>query len=168
MTGGRAQRLGRLITWTVGWAWAAATYLLLIDQVRLAELLAGVAVTLVAAVGSELARRQQVPGFALRPGLLVGIPRALMRAPADVIIVSAAVVRQLVRPRTSVGEFRATAFRCGADPRLESSRRALAESFGSFAPNTIVIGVDPDREVLLCHQLRHQGGRETLDPLRLG
>jgi hypothetical protein len=47
-------------------------------------------------------------------------------------------------------------------------RRALAESFGSFAPNTIIIGVDAERELLLGHQLRRRGGDDAIDVLRLG
>ena len=47
-------------------------------------------------------------------------------------------------------------------------RRALAESFGSFAPNTIIVGVDADRELILAHQLRPSGGPEALDLLGLG
>jgi hypothetical protein len=47
-------------------------------------------------------------------------------------------------------------------------RSALAESLGSFAPNTIVIGVDPERELILGHQLRRTGGDEAIDVLGLG
>jgi hypothetical protein len=39
---------------------------------------------------------------------------------------------------------------------------------GSLAPNTVVIGVDPDRDLLLVRQLHRQGGREQLDVLGLG
>ena len=61
--------------------------------------------------------------------------------------------------------FRTVPFRCGDDERLETGRRALAESLGSFAPNTIIIGVDADREFLLGHQLRAGGGDEAIDVL---
>jgi hypothetical protein len=44
----------------------------------------------------------------------------------------------------------------------------MAESLGSFAPNTIVIGIDPDRERILVHQLRASGGRDAIDVLELG
>ncbi|MCW3018653.1 MAG: hypothetical protein JWN10_961, partial [Solirubrobacterales bacterium] len=52
------------------------------------------------------------------------------------------------------------------DSARDAGRRALAESFGSLAPNTIVIGVDPERDLLLVHQLRGGGGR--VDVLELG
>ena len=50
----------------------------------------------------------------------------------------------------------------------ETGRRALAESLGSFAPNTIIVGVDAERELLLGHQLRPGGGDEAIDVLGLG
>jgi hypothetical protein len=53
------------------------------------------------------------------------------------------------------------------DP-FDTGRRALTEAFGSVAPNTVVVGVDAERGLLLVHQLRPQGEPEDLDVLRLG
>jgi hypothetical protein len=39
---------------------------------------------------------------------------------------------------------------------------------GSLAPNTIVIGIDDERDLMLVHQLRRDGGRDELDVLELG
>ena len=59
-------------------------------------------------------------------------------------------------------------FRHGAgESRREAARRALAESFGSLAPNTIVIGIDPERDLILAHQLDLHGGPEAVDVLAL-
>ena len=59
-------------------------------------------------------------------------------------------------------------FRAGGDGSRDVGRRALAEGLGSLAPNTIVIGVDDERDLLLVHQLHRSGGREELDVLELG
>jgi hypothetical protein len=88
--------------------------------------------------------------------------------PSDIAWVSILAIRQLIRPREVNGEFRAVPFRCGGDAGLETGRRALAESLGSFAPNTIIVGVDSERELLLGHQLRRRGGDEAIDVLGLG
>ena len=64
--------------------------------------------------------------------------------------------------------FVAVRFRCQEDEALRAGRRALAESLGSFAPNTIVVGVDPEQELILGHQLRRRGGDEAIDILDLG
>jgi hypothetical protein len=58
-------------------------------------------------------------------------------------------------------------FRGGEDAHA-LGRSALTESLGSFTPNTIVIGIDAERDLLLVHQLRHHGERDELDVLRLG
>ena len=50
----------------------------------------------------------------------------------------------------------------------DTTRRALAKGAGSFAPNSYVVGVDAERELLLVHQLDPSGGASELDPLELG
>jgi hypothetical protein len=154
--------------WATGWVVSAALYLLLIDITDLPELIVGAGAAVLAATGFELARERDLSGVSTRLWWLTRLHRALVRAPVDIVMVSMVALRQLVRPRASVGEFRAVPFACGDDAALESGRRAVAESFGSFAPNTIIIGVDPDRELLLGHQLRVSGGNEAIDVLGLG
>ncbi len=82
-------------------------------------------------------------------------------------MVSLLAVRQLLAPRGVNDVFRTAPFRRG-EAGLETGRRALAESFGLFAPNTSIIGVDSERELLLGHQLRGGGGDEAIDVLGLG
>jgi hypothetical protein len=44
----------------------------------------------------------------------------------------------------------------------------MAEALGSFAPNTIVVGVDQEREHLLAHQLLPtRRPQDAIDPLGL-
>jgi hypothetical protein len=81
----------------------------------------------------------------------------------------AVLFRQLVLRRPPRGEFRAVRFRAGRpDGARDTARRVLAKEFGSFAPNSYVIGVDAERDLMLVHQLEPRGGRDKLDPLELG
>src|SRR5205807_7671564 len=101
--------------------------------------------------------------------LPLGFWRVGMRVPGEVAVVSWEAIEQLITPKRTRGAFRAVTFEAeGADDARDAGRRAIAEAFGSFTPNTIVIGIDQDRNLLLVHQLRKQGGREEVDPLRLG
>ncbi len=59
-------------------------------------------------------------------------------------------------------------FACADEQELETGRRALAEAVGSLAPNTFVVGIDTEREVILAHQLRPTSGRQAIDVLELG
>ena len=99
---------------------------------------------------------------------LATLYRPLKNVPTDIAMLSLLAVRQLVRPRPVNGVFRAVPFRCGDEEELETGRRAIAESFGSVSPNTIIVGVDAERELIMGHQLRQRGGREAIDVLGLG
>ena len=161
--------LRRAAAWSLGFVFAGALYLLLIDITDLPELIVGAGAAAIAATGFELAREQRtVGGVRARLRWLAHVHRLLRAVPSDIALVSILAVRQLIRPRDVHGAFRAVPFRCGGEDRLETGRRALAESLGSFAPNTIIVGVDPDRELLLGHQLRRHGGEEAIDVLGLG
>lgn len=161
--------LRRVAAWSAGWLFAAALYLLLIDTTDTPELIVGAIAAAIAATGFELARQQQtVGGLRARLHWLRRLHRPLLKVPSDIAVLSMLAFRQLVRPRSTNGVFRSVPFRCGDDDALETGRRALAESLGSFAPNTIIVGVDAERELLLGHQLRRGGGDDAIDMLGLG
>jgi hypothetical protein len=158
----------RVVGWSAGWLFSAALYLLLIDITDLPELLVGAGAAALAATGFELARERYLARETVRLGWLARGYRAPIRVPADIGVVVLAALRQLVRRDASVGEFRAVRFRSDRDQALASGRAALAEALGSFAPNTIIVGVDRRRGVIVGHQLRRDGGPESIDPLELG
>jgi hypothetical protein len=160
--------LRRAAAWSAGWVFAGALYLLLIDTTSLPELIVGAGAATIAATGFELAREQHTAGgMTARARWLATVHRPLLKVPSDIATVSALALRQLVKPRAVNGTFRAVPFRCGPEHDIEVGRRALAESLGSFAPNTIIVGVDVERELILGHQLRPGGGAEAIDVLGL-
>ena len=161
--------LHRAAAWLAAGVLAGGLYLLLIDTTSLPELIVAVAAAIIAATGFELAREQHTAGgLTARVRWLRTAHRPLLKVPSDIAAVSLVALRQLVKPRPVNGTFRAVPFRCGPETDLETGRRALAESLGSFAPNTIIVGVDSERELILGHQLRPQGGAEAIDVLGLG
>lgn len=164
-----AVRLGRqAFAWLLGWCFAAALYWLLIDITDLPELLVGAGAAVLAATAFELTREQQIVAESVRLRWLSHAYRPLLRVPSDIAIVTLVVLRALVRRQARVGSFRAVSFTCGDSGAREQGREALAELAGSLAPNTFVVGIDTDRELILAHQLHPLKGRETLDPLGLG
>lgn len=161
--------LRRAAAWSAAWLAAGALYLLLIDITDLPELLVAAGTAALAATGFELAREQQtVGGLRARLAWLAHAHRPVRNVPGDIAALTALAFRQLIRPQPRNGVFRAVPFRCGGDQELETGRCALAESLGSFSPNTIIVGVDTERELLLGHQLRPGGGRDAIDVLGLG
>jgi hypothetical protein len=158
----------RMAVWLAGWVLAGGLYLLLIDTTDLPELIVGAAVTTLAATAFGLARERYLAAETVRRDWLARIDRPLAQTPSDIVAVVGAALTQLRHPRQTYGVFRAVPFACGKDEGREIGRRALAESLGSFAPNTIIIGVDSERELLFGHQLHRRGGREAIDILGLG
>lgn len=157
----------RLRLVALGVALAAPFYLLLIDTASLPELYVIPAVVLLVGLSVFVASGQEITGAIVSPAWLLRGWRALSRVPLDIGLVCVELVAQLRRLEPRRGQLRAVRFRGGEDGH-DVGRAALTESLGSFAPNTIVIGVDLERDLLLVHQLRRHGGREELDVLRLG
>jgi multisubunit Na+/H+ antiporter MnhE subunit len=133
------------------WLGLAAVWMLLVDNESLPELLTGAGVVCIATVGSELR-----------------LWKPLARIPVDTVIVTWALLRQIVERKRERGSLRAMRFRADGKDPIDNGRRALAELAGSMAPNTIVIGVDMHRKLILVHQLEPGGSPEsTIDPLEL-
>ncbi len=149
-------------------ALAGGFYLLLIDTTSLPELYVLAGVALLATIAFESSRDQGFTEAAIAVSWLRRGWRPVARVPVDVALVCRELIAQLIRrKRGPIGTFRAVPFKGGEGAR-DNGRRALTELLGSLAPNTIVIGVDPDRDLLLVHQLRREGGRDEIDALRLG
>ncbi|TMK42206.1 MAG: hypothetical protein E6G56_02010 [Actinobacteria bacterium] len=159
----------RLALWLAAWLVGAGVWLALVDLTDLPELLTGAVAAALAATGFEVAREAGHPGIGGRARWLARAWRPLVRAPVDIVVLSALTLSQAVRPVRNRGRFRAIPFGSADESSAHKhGRRALAEALGSFAPNTIVVGVDPEAELILVHQLRPSGGRRSVDVLGLG
>jgi len=143
-------------------------YLLLIDTNSLPELYVLAAVALTCAAAFVVSREQGFVEARIKASWVLKIWRPVAKVPLDIVLVSAEALAQLVRRRAVRGQFRAVRFDAMGDTPEDTARRALTDVLGSLAPNTIVIGVDQERGLLLVHQLRRQGEPRNLDVLRLG
>jgi hypothetical protein len=149
-----------------GTALGAAFYLLLIDTISTPELYAGAGVVLLAGAAFVAAREPACPQ-AIKPQWLLRSWRVFASVPLHIVLVCRDAVVQPFTRTPARGRFRVVPFSGGEEP-IDRGRRALTESMGSFAPNTIVIGVDAERELLLVHQLHPRGGADELDVMKLG
>jgi multisubunit Na+/H+ antiporter MnhE subunit len=152
--------------WLLAWLAAAAMWMVLTDSVRVAELVAGAGVAALAATAFETVRRQRVAGQSMRPRLSLRIWRVIVRAFPDVLRLTRAAFAQALNPQPVRG--RTVAIQFGyVDDDDDRARRAVAVGLGSVAPNTIVVGVDPESGLLLAHQLEPTGKPSDLDPMGL-
>lgn len=145
-----------------------AFYLLLVDITSSPELYVLVVTAIVCAIAFWVSREQKFVEAAVRPSWLLAGRRVLAKIVPNILVLAGEALAQLVRPRPVRGTFRAVPFRATAQTPEDTGRRALTEWVGSLAPNTIVVGVDDERGLLLVHQLRRQGRTEEIDPMGLG
>ena len=156
-----------VVFWLIAFLFSFAVWLVHDDSAKLPELLAGVAVAAIAATGTELVRRQRVAGIAIAPRFLRRTPKLIPSAVRDCVALTRLAFQQLVDPQAVRGRTVAVPFTHGGEKPEHNGRRAVAEGLGSFAPSTIVIGVDPERDALIAHQLASSGGPSDADPLGL-
>lgn len=161
-------RLKAVSMFVLGALIGGAFYFLLIDSTDLPELLVMAGVAVGCGVAFVLAREQGFVEGRVMPWWLAGAWRLAWKVPMDIGIACWVALAQLVAPRARRGEFRAAPYTATELTPPDTGRRALTEALGSFTPNTIVVGVDSERGLLLVHQLRRQGPPDSLDLMKLG
>jgi hypothetical protein len=175
--------MARMLRHWLGWfAALAGLYVLLVDTTKPEELAvaaaaaaAGATLTLGLADGGEGARSARPVPWA------GGLAHAFARIPGDSARVTAALWRRVVQGRPVHGAFRVVEFDAGTEDAgtedaggggargddsagggargddSDARRRAIATWLESLAPNRYVVGIDPEREVMLVHELVVEG-----------
>lgn len=132
--------------WIAWWILLTGLYLALADSRRLEEVVAGVAIGALGATAALLVRREREVLLRPRRAAIAEL-RSMLAWPRDLAALASALVR---RPS---GRVREAPFHPEGDEASDAAREAFAVFGRSFAPNTIVIDVDRDREVLVYHRL---------------
>jgi multisubunit Na+/H+ antiporter MnhE subunit len=145
-----ARRAGAWLAW---WVVLMSFWVVLDDSIAVDELLAGAGAAALGAFLAELAAHQA--GARLRMRIEWAAPA--LRLPADVardtVIVFAALWRRLARGQEPPSGFRELPVRYGGDAAEDQTRRVLLIGGRSVAPNSFALGIDPDRDVMIIHQL---------------
>jgi len=149
----RSRHPGAARAWLVWWALLMALWLALVDTVLAPELVAGAICAAIAATGAVIVRQQR--RLLLRPRVrwIRCAGRPMRSAITDLGPLARALWRRGVRRRDERGALVEVPYPAvGDDPRA-AAHRVFTEALGSLAPNTLVVGVDHERRVLLVHQL---------------
>ena len=162
--------LSQAVFWIVSWVLLTGLYLLLVvDSIDLSELVMGAVAAAVGAAAGTAVRSQRLVVFRPRLYWALGLWRLPLQAVLDTGILVAALWRSLVLRRPVDGSFRAVPFRAGGEDPEAAARRAIAKGVGSFAPNTYILDVDREQELILVHQLVPKPDQpSSVDPLELG
>ena len=137
----------RVAAWV---AWLGGLFLLwlaLVGSVPNLELVAGVFAAAIAALAVEVVRSQGLLRFRVEWRWLRLLGAQLLRVVPDFLLLMAALPR---RPR---GSFRTLEFPVGGTRAIDAGRRAYAVMAASLAPNRLVVGVDPDEDGAVVHDL---------------
>lgn len=153
-----ARRAGAWIVW---WALLMAFWVLLDDSIALAELLAGAGAAALGAFLAEIVQYQADTHFRMRvewtePAL--ALPAQVVR---DTVIVFRVLWRRLAHGEEPASGFRHIPVASGDDSAEGMTRRVLLVGGKSVAPNTFVLGIDRDRDLMVVHQLVVNQGEEA-------
>lgn len=130
------------------------------DNIGLAELGAGAGAAALAALLTEVALHQAGTQIAVRVRWLAAAHRLPGQVLGDTVLVFRALARQLLRGEPPPSGFRELPVQAAGEQGSEAiTRRVLLVGAGSLAPNTVVLGIDQDRGVMVVHQLVANEGR---------
>jgi multisubunit Na+/H+ antiporter MnhE subunit len=153
-----ARRIG---SWLVWWVLMMSFWVMIDDSITTDELQAGAGAAVLAALFAEIVTYQAATRFRMRIKWLVpalSLPGQVVR---DMVIVYHALWRRLVHGEQPPSAFLELPARYGSDTPEGVTRRTLLVGGASVAPNTFVLGIDPERDVMVVHRLvTQQEGRE--------
>ena len=148
---GRDRPTARL--WLTSWIAFFISYMLLVGVWVAEELIAAALVAAVSATVAEIVRVQDIRKFWPRLRWILRAYRLPPSILADCGVVFRALWRHLVKREEINGAFRAFRIPIGGEGGRAAARRALLNAAISITPNTYVVGIDEESEVVLVHQL---------------
>jgi hypothetical protein len=147
------QRSSRVVTAAVavclafGWVW-------LVAGTRLHEMMVGAGVVVVSTLYLKTVHESSRNTFRLEWKDIVQGWRIPWYMVSDTWVVTCIFIRDLLHLRPAGSYFRASHFECSKrDPAIQG-RGVLATIFLTATPNSIVLGIDPESDRMLFHQLQ--------------
>jgi multisubunit Na+/H+ antiporter MnhE subunit len=143
----------RAATWLAWWVLLMSLWVAVDDSLQPDELLAGAGAAALAALAAEVASHHAAARLGLRAAWLARALRLPGEVAHDTVTVFAALARTLVTRQPPRGAFRELPVAYGDDTPRGVTRRVLLTGASSLAPNTFVLGIDPERDAMVVHQL---------------
>jgi multisubunit Na+/H+ antiporter MnhE subunit len=146
------KRTQAALFWIIDWGVLLGLWFLYTDTPTISELLAGAAAAAIAATATTVLELQTFGRFWARPRWLM----LFLTQPWYVLTGSAAIFWALLRRiagKESEAQLKAVQFDTGGEDDESAARRALAITLNTIPPNSIVIGIDRENQVLLMHEM---------------
>lgn len=154
--------------WIAWWLLCGVLWLWLDDTVALPELIDGAVCAAVGATAATMALARSPMRFAPRRAWLRLWWRPLVQFGTDLPVLVRVLANAATGGNRDPGAIRTVAFALETDRDARAAQIALASVAGSFAANTIVVGVDLSGGALIVHELAPAVDRSGADPLGLG
>lgn len=151
----------RIASWLVWWVLLMAFWVWFDDSLLTAELIIGAVVAALGAGLVELAQSQADSHIRLRAAWLAPAVKLPLEVVRDTWLVFEVVAAKLFRGREPPSAFVEVPEHWGDNSPESATRRAVAIWLASFAPGSFALGVDPERDVMVVHELvadRKRGG----------
>lgn len=150
----RRRHPGAIRAWAIWWVLCAALWLALVDRTPLSEIVLGAVAATIGATAAVLVRQQRERLLRPRARWLATAWRPVLSLFGDLWpLTRALVLRGVLRRGDDPGGLVELPFDAVGDDPTQTAYRVLTSALGSLGPNTIVVDVDPDRRVLVAHQL---------------
>lgn len=149
-----ATRYRRVATWLAWWVLLMSLWVAVDDSLASDELLVGAGLAAVAALLAEVVCDQAEVRLRVKAAWLVRALNLPGQVVQQTLMVFAALAAGLfTKAPLPRGRFRELPVRYGDDTPLGVTRRVLLTGARSLAPNEFVLGIDPERDVMITHQL---------------
>ena len=139
--------------WLAWFAVLNLIWLALISAWVTAEAVLGLFASALAATAAVAVRSQHLIVFRPRLEWLLRARSLPLRSVRESGLVLAALARQLGGGEPARGRFRTVPVSLPADPDEAATKRALLTIGDTFPPNSYVLEIDPERELMLVHEL---------------
>jgi multisubunit Na+/H+ antiporter MnhE subunit len=139
--------------WLAWWAALSGVWLLLVDTVRLDELLVGIVASAITATVAAAVHRLGYIRFWPRLAWARELPELVLAVVVDCGLLAQALWRKVVRRQPVRGQTLRVPFHHGGDNGRDGARRALVNFAVSLTPNSYVVDIDPEGDSLLVHRL---------------
>lgn len=139
--------------WLIWFAALNLLWLALISSFVLAEEVLGLFASALAATAAVAVRQQRLFRFRPRLAWLLQARRLPWASVRETGLVLAALIRQLTGSEPARGRFRTAPVSLPRDPDESATKRALLTAGLSFPPNSYVLEIDVERELMLVHNL---------------
>jgi multisubunit Na+/H+ antiporter MnhE subunit len=143
----------RVGSWLVWWVLMMSFWVMIDDSINTDELLAGAGAAALAALVAEVVSYQAAARFRMRIDWLVPALRLPGQVVQDTVTVYAALWRRMVHGEEPPSAFAEIPTRFGGDSPEGVTRRVLLIGGRSVAPNTFVLGIDKDTDLMVVHKL---------------